>query len=62
MEKEKINELIINAQQAFEGKNLLKSSFENISEFLNTVDIPDRFLGSINELFADKRWEELNIR
>jgi len=62
MEKEKINELIINAQQAFEGKNLLKSSFENISEFLNTVDIPDRFLGSINELFADKRWEELNNR
>ena len=62
MDNEKHDEVKINAQEAFKSKNLLEKSFENITEFLNTKDIPERFLDSIEELLEEKNWEELNNR
>jgi len=62
MDNEKLEEVKINAQEAFKSKNLLEKSFENITEFLNARDIPERFLDSLGELLEENNWEELNNR
>jgi phosphoglucomutase len=62
MEKDKLEEIINNVQQAYEGENLIKTSFENLMAYLNTKEMPDRIIESIGELLTDKNWEELNDR
>ena len=55
MEKDKLEEIINNVQQAYEGENLIKTSFENLMAYLNTKEMPDRIIESIGELLTDKK-------
>jgi phosphoglucomutase len=61
--KENGKEVIItSARKALEQNELLQSSFENINEFLETEEIPQRITLSIVELIENEDWSELNDR
>ena len=58
--KENGKEVIItSARKALEQNELLQSSFENINEFLETEEIPQRITLSIVELIENEDWSEL---
>ena len=54
--------IITSARKALEQNKMLQSSFENIKEFLETDDIPQRITLSIAELIENEDWSELNDR
>ena len=54
--------IITSARKALEQNELLQTSFENINEFLETKEIPQRIALSIAELIENKNWAELNDR
>ena len=59
MEKEKLTK---QANKPHEEGYILRSSLENIIDFLEPKEIPERMLLSISELLEGSQWEELNDR
>ena len=54
--------LIERLEKAFKGDLLLKSTLENILEFVRTENLPEFAVKSVQELVEKEAWEELNNR
>ena len=59
MNKESITDLI---KQGQEKDNLYDSTYNNLKEFTECKNLPERILNSIEELLVTESWSELNDR
>ncbi len=57
-----INSIIDQVEIAHKNSKILKSTFENISDWLNAGFLSDWALESINELVVNESWKELDDR
>ena len=59
MNKESITDLV---KQGQEEHKLYDSTYDNLKEFIECKNLPERILKSIEELLVSESWNELNDR